>query len=132
MWHETDHQSTLRSVDADAVLVTTTGKAALFIEFDPPLSNEKMRAMRAVHYESSTKIILTFSERFSEKDGIRGGKSIPDELSRFYYPSHSFPGNETIGVLLASYTWSDDSLLFQGASDEELKAGSERFGTDPW
>ena len=40
-----------------------------------------------------------------------------------YYPSHSqslFPTNE-IGVLLASYTWSDDSTLFLGASDEELK-----------
>ncbi|KAM4536725.1 L-amino-acid oxidase-like [Odontesthes bonariensis] len=122
VWYETDHQSALRSVEADAVLVTTTAKAALFIEFDPPLSNEKMKAMRAVHYESSTKIILTFSERFWERDGIRGGKSITDGPSRYiYYPSHGFPGNDTIGVLLASYTWSDDSLLFQGASDEELK-----------
>ncbi|KAJ3585674.1 hypothetical protein NHX12_014393 [Muraenolepis orangiensis] len=34
---------------------------------------------------------------------------------------HSFPENPDIGVLLASYTWSDDSLLFLGLEDEELK-----------
>ncbi|KAF1380933.1 hypothetical protein PFLUV_G00169210 [Perca fluviatilis] len=120
--YQTGQQSSLIDLSADIVLVTTTAKAALFIDFDPPLSIRKMEALRAVHYESSTKIILTFSEKFWEKDGIRGGKSITDGPSRFiYYPSHSFPTNKTIGVLLASYTWCDDSLLFLGASDEDLK-----------
>ncbi|KAK2863356.1 hypothetical protein Q5P01_002889 [Channa striata] len=110
------------SNEYDEVTVTTTAKAALYIDFDPPLSIKKMDALRAVHYDSSTKIILTFSKKFWEQDGIRGGKSITDGPSRFiYYPSHSFPKNKTIGVLLASYTWSDDSLLFHGASDEDLK-----------
>ncbi|XP_047442825.1 L-amino-acid oxidase-like [Mugil cephalus] len=122
VWYQTAPDAPLTGIAADAVLVTTTAKAALFIEFAPPLSIRKMEAMRAVHYESSTKILLTFSEKFWEKDGIKGGKSITDRPSRFiYYPSHSFPTNDTIGVLLASYTWSDDSLLFQGASDEDLK-----------
>ncbi|XP_029931417.1 L-amino-acid oxidase-like [Myripristis murdjan] len=107
---------------ADVVLVTTTAKAALYMDFLPPLSIQKMDALRAVHYDSSTKIILTFSEKFWERDGIKGGKSITDRPSRYiYYPSHSFAKNKTIGVLLASYTWSDDSLLFQGASDQQLK-----------
>ncbi|KAF3698153.1 L-amino-acid oxidase [Channa argus] len=120
--YQREHQSSFTDIHADAVLVTTTAKAALFMEFDPPLPIRKMEALRAVHYDSSTKIILTFSEKFWEKDGIRGGKSITDGPSRFiYYPSHSFPKNKTIGVLLASYTWSDDSLLFNGASDEDLK-----------
>ncbi|TDG99388.1 hypothetical protein EPR50_G00193810 [Perca flavescens] len=120
--YQTGQQSSLTDLSADVVLVTTTAKAALFIDFDPPLSIEKMEALRAVHYDSSTKIILTFSEKFWEKDGIRGGKSITDWPSRFiYYPSHSFPTNENVGVLLASYTWSDESLLFLGASDEDLK-----------
>ncbi|KAM6908901.1 L-amino-acid oxidase-like [Xenentodon cancila] len=122
VWYETDQRPSLTAADADVVLVTTTAKAALYIDFDPPLSNSKMEAMRDVHYESSTKILLTFSEKFWERDGIKGGKSITDRPSRYiYYPSHSFPGNDSIGVLLASYTWSDDSLLFQGASDEDLK-----------
>ncbi|XP_018559753.1 L-amino-acid oxidase [Lates calcarifer] len=122
VWYETDQQSALTELVADVVLVTTTAKAALFIDFDPPLSTRKMEVLRGVHYESSTKIILTFKRKFWEDDGIHGGKSITDRPSRFiYYPSHSFPENSTIGVLLASYTWSDDSLLFQGASDEDLK-----------
>ncbi|XP_035531358.1 L-amino-acid oxidase-like [Morone saxatilis] len=120
--YQTGQQSDFIDLLADVVLVTTTAKAALFIDFDPPLSIRKMEALRTVHYDSSTKILLTFSEKFWESDGIHGGKSITDRPSRFiYYPSHSFPKNQTIGVLLASYTWSDDSLLFNGASDEELK-----------
>ncbi|XP_013871421.1 L-amino-acid oxidase-like [Austrofundulus limnaeus] len=108
--------------DADVVLVTTTGKAALFMDFNPPLSIQKMEALRAFHYDTSTKITLIFRQRFWEKDGIRGGKSIRERPTCFiYYPSHSFPGNYTISVILASYTWFDDSLLFLGASDEELK-----------
>ncbi|XP_067436413.1 L-amino-acid oxidase-like [Thunnus thynnus] len=120
--YQTPQESSLTDLPADVVLVTTTAKAALFMDFDPPLSIRKMEALRAVHYDSSTKVLLTFSEKFWEEDGIKGGKSITDRPSRFiYYPSHSFPRNENIGVLLASYTWSDDSLLFLGASDEELK-----------
>lgn len=120
--YETGHHAPLTDLSADVVLVTTTAKAALFMDFDPPLSIRKMEVLRGVHYESSTKILLTFSERFWEKDGIRGGKSITDGPSRYiYYPSHGFPTNKTIGVLLASYTWSDDSLLLLGASDEDLK-----------
>ncbi|XP_076135845.1 L-amino-acid oxidase-like [Alosa pseudoharengus] len=121
--YQKDQQSTLTDLQADFVLVTTTTKAALFMDFDPPLSIPKMEALRTVHYDSSTKIILTFSEKFWEKnDGIRGGKSITDRPSRYiYYPSHSFPRNDKIGVLLASYTWSDESLLFLAASDEDIK-----------
>ncbi|XP_060922424.1 L-amino-acid oxidase-like [Limanda limanda] len=119
--YKKDKESSLTILEADIVLVTTTAKAAQFIDFEPPLPNKKMEALRAVHYASSTKIILTFSEKFWERDGIKGGKSITDRPSRFiYYPSHSFT-NKDIGVLLASYTWADESLLFLGASDEDLK-----------
>ncbi|XP_060922593.1 L-amino-acid oxidase-like [Limanda limanda] len=116
-----DKQSFLTDLEADFVLVTTTAKAALFIEFEPHLPINKMEALRMVHYGSSTKIILTFCEKFWEKNKIKGGKSITDRPSRFiYYPSHSFT-NKDIGVLLASYTWAEDSVLFLGATDEDLK-----------
>ncbi|KAJ3585289.1 hypothetical protein NHX12_014010 [Muraenolepis orangiensis] len=112
----------LTKLSADAVLVTATVKATRFIDFDPPLTTGKRQALSSIHYDSSTKIILTFSQRFWENNGIKGGKSITDRPSRFiYYPSHIFPENPDIGVLLASYTWSDDSLLFLGLGDEELK-----------
>lgn len=120
--YQRDEHSRLTDIRADVVLVTTTAKAALYMDYEPQLSTHKMEALRAVHYDSSTKIILVFKEKFWERDGIRGGKGITDGPSRFiYYPSHSFPANEKVGVLLASYTWSDDSLLFLGASDEALK-----------
>ncbi|XP_054649716.1 L-amino-acid oxidase [Dunckerocampus dactyliophorus] len=112
----------LASLTVDSVLVTATAKATLFIEFHPPLSSDKMEALRSVHYTSATKVILSFSMRFWEKEGIMGGKTITDRPSRFiYYPSHSFPGTDA-GALLASYTCSDDSTHFQGMSDEELMA----------
>lgn len=115
-------QSLVTDLQADAVVVTTTARAALFIDFVPSLSVLKMEALRSAHYMGLTKVILTFREKFWEKDGIQGGKSVTDRSSRLiYYPSHSFPENQTVGVLLASYTWSDDSEIFSGASDEDIK-----------
>ncbi|XP_029373188.1 L-amino-acid oxidase isoform X2 [Echeneis naucrates] len=112
----------LTNLTADYALVTATAKATVFINFQPPLSVNKMEALRSVHYASSTKVVLSFKERFWEQEGIRGGKSITDRPSRFiYYPSHTFPGTAA-GALLASYTCSDDSTLFQGMSEEELMA----------
>ncbi|KAK7883181.1 hypothetical protein WMY93_029355 [Mugilogobius chulae] len=112
----------LTNLTVDYALVTATAKSALFIDFQPPLSADKMEALRSVHYASSTKVVLSFSERFWEHEGIRGGKSITDRISRFiYYPSHSFP-ETAAGALLASYTCSDDATLFQGMSDDDLMA----------
>uniref|UniRef100_A0AAV2J1U8 Amine oxidase n=1 Tax=Knipowitschia caucasica TaxID=637954 RepID=A0AAV2J1U8_KNICA len=112
----------INNLTVDYALVTTTAKATLFIDFQPRLSGVKMEALRSVHYASSTKVILSFSERFWEQEGIRGGKSITDRISRFiYYPSHTFP-DTAAGALLASYTCSDDSTLFQGMNDDLLMA----------
>ncbi|XP_035985586.1 L-amino-acid oxidase-like [Fundulus heteroclitus] len=123
VWYQPENaQSSLKSIEADAVLVTSSAKATLFIDFEPPLTKPKMAALKYIHYGSSTKVILTFSERFWERDGIYGGKSVTDRPSRFiYYPSHGFPGNKTIGVLLASYTWAEDSRNFVSLTDEDLK-----------
>ncbi|KAM4713882.1 L-amino-acid oxidase-like [Anableps anableps] len=122
VWYQSDKTESLSNVTADAVLVTTSAKAALFIDYDPPLPTPKMEALKSVHYGSSTKVVLTFSEKFWEEEGIYGGKSITDRASRFiYYPSHKFKENDKIGVLLASYTWAEDSLLLLSLSDEDLK-----------
>lgn len=113
--------SALNDLTVDYALVTATAKASLFVEFQPPLSSEKMEALRSVHYASSTKVVLSFSVKFWEQDGIRGGKSITDLPSRFiYYPSHNFT-NTTGGAVLASYTCLDDSTLFQGIPDDRVK-----------
>ncbi|XP_029440365.1 L-amino-acid oxidase [Rhinatrema bivittatum] len=113
------HKGQLLSISGDHLLLTTTAKAACMVEFHPPLSPAKTHALRSVHYSSSTKIFLGFHQRFWEDEWIQGGKSITDRPSRLiYYPTHSFP-NASGGVLLASYTWSDDSKLFLGLSDQD-------------
>lgn len=115
--YQKGQQLSVTDLQADAVAVTTTARAALFIDFVPSLSVLKMEALRPAHY-----IGLTFHKKFWEKDGIQGGKSVTNRSSRLiYYPSHSFPENQTVSVLLASYTWSDDSEIFSGASDEDIK-----------
>ncbi|XP_040181727.1 L-amino-acid oxidase-like [Rana temporaria] len=106
------------NIIADYVIVTSTAKATKRIKFSPPLSNEKDFALGNIYYASATKILLGCTERFWEKDGIVGGSSITDRPSRsIYYPSHNFTGGR--GVLLASYTWADESLFFLSLSDEE-------------
>ncbi|XP_021067386.1 L-amino-acid oxidase-like [Mus pahari] len=96
---------------ADFVVVATTAKAARLLRFQPPLSLSKQDALRSVHYNSATKVILACTQRFWERDGISSGKSSTDRPSRFvYYPNHIFPNGA--GVVLASYTLDDDSVFF--------------------
>ncbi|XP_032845715.1 L-amino-acid oxidase [Tyto alba] len=105
-------------VTADYVLVTSTAKATRLIKFLPPLSPAKTHALRSIHYASASKIFLACTEKFWEKDGIRGGYSITDRPSRFiYYPSHNFSSG--VGVILASYTWNDDAEFFLPLTDAE-------------
>uniref|UniRef100_A0A8C4TBE7 Interleukin 4 induced 1 n=1 Tax=Erpetoichthys calabaricus TaxID=27687 RepID=A0A8C4TBE7_ERPCA len=107
------------SFSADYVLLTATAKASLLLNYEPALSRKKMQALRLVHYSGSTKIFLSFKCRFWEKQGIFGGKSITDLPSRFiFYPSHSFEGTNG-GVLLASYTYGEDSDFFNGLNEKE-------------
>ncbi|KFU84381.1 L-amino-acid oxidase, partial [Chaetura pelagica] len=104
-------------ISADYVLVTSTAKATRHIHFHPPLSPPKTQALRSIHYAGATKIILVCSQKFWEQDGIRGGPSITDHPSRFiYYPNHNFSSG--VGVILASYTWNEDSLFFLSLSDQ--------------
>ncbi|XP_061469428.1 L-amino-acid oxidase-like [Rhineura floridana] len=108
----------LSYLTADYVLVTATAKATRLIKFQPPLSHSKAHALRSFHYASSTKIGLACTDKFWEKDGIRGGKSITDHPSRIiYYPNHNFSSG--LGVLLASYTWNDDADFFVPLSEEK-------------
>ncbi|NXT87544.1 OXLA oxidase, partial [Anhinga rufa] len=105
-------------ITADYVLVTSTAKATRHIQFLPPLPSPKTHALRSIHYASASKIALACSEKFWEKDGIRGGQSITDRPSRFiYYPSHKFSSG--VGVILASYTLNDDADFFLPLTDEQ-------------
>jgi monoamine oxidase len=78
-----------------------------------------MRAIRQLHYDASAKIFLQCRRRFwEEDDGIVGGGTVTDLAVRnIYYPEH---GRETgRGVLLASYTWSEDAQRWGSLSPSE-------------
>ncbi|MFE7468575.1 flavin monoamine oxidase family protein [Streptomyces sp. NPDC057499] len=49
-----------------------------------------------------------------------GGGSTTDNPNRFmYYPSHPVPGSDGGGVVLASYSWSDDAVRWDSMEDAE-------------
>nr|XP_020665712.1 L-amino-acid oxidase-like [Pogona vitticeps] len=110
-------KNALSWLTADYILVTSTARATRLIRFQPPLSHSKVHAFRSFHYASSTKIALACTDRFWEKDGIRGGRSMTDHPSKaIYYPNHNFTSG--LGVLLVSYTSHDDADFFVPLSEE--------------
>ncbi len=93
----------------DHVLVTVPFPVLRHVEALKPFSPAKQRAIRQLHYDASAKIFFQCRRRFwEEDDGIHGGASVTDlPIRALYYPDH---GRETgRGVLLASYTWSEDA-----------------------
>ncbi|MED2970753.1 flavin monoamine oxidase family protein [Fictibacillus sp. B-59209] len=100
--------------EADRAIITLPFSVLNFVQIEPEqsLSYYKRRAIRELHYVPSTKVGLQFKRRFWEEEGLRGGKAISDQASRFtYYPSH-YPDGIQSGVVLGSYTWEDDSNLW--------------------
>ncbi len=89
------------------------------IEALKPFTRAKMRAIRELHYDASAKILFQCRRRFWEQDdGIFGGGTITDlPVRNIYYPDH---GRETgRGVLLASYTWSEDAQRWGSLSHSD-------------
>ncbi|KAM7100013.1 LOW QUALITY PROTEIN: L-amino-acid oxidase-like [Molossus nigricans] len=114
-----ESNSSLHNLTADFIIISALAKATCFITFTPPLSLDKVDALRWVHYISATKVVLACEEPFWERDGIRGGVSITDWPSRYiYYPSHRLPSGK--GVLLASYTLGNGSLFFTSMQHDQV------------
>jgi monoamine oxidase len=88
-------------------------------EIRPLFSGKKMEAISRIRYVDAQKTLLLCSERFWEKQGIRGGSSSTDEIIRMisYSSDHAFcdlntPGcsPEEPGVLVASYNIDQDAV----------------------
>ena len=108
---------------ADHVILAAPFSALTHVRFGhnvlPP---ERLHAIRNLHYENATKIVLEFSRRFWEQDNqIYGGRSITDLPIRWtYYPSiGQIPAYSGRGLLLASYTWGTDSLRWGSLSESD-------------
>lgn len=93
----------------DYAIITVPFPVLRHVEVLKPFSRAKQRAIRQLHYDASAKILFQCRRRFwEEDDGIFGGGTITDlPVRNLYYPDH---GRETgRGVILASYTWSEDA-----------------------
>jgi monoamine oxidase len=86
----------------------------------------KRRAIRQLHYANACKILLEFRHKFwcdslPEQLPIEGGSSITDLAIRYI----CYPNNEQNndphgrGVILASYTWGDDSIRWTSLSHND-------------
>jgi monoamine oxidase len=97
------------TASADRAIVALPFPVLRHIEITPAVSLGKQRAIRQLHYDAAAKVFLQSRTRFWEtKDGIVGGGSITDlPIRQLYYPDHGKATGR--GVLLASYTWSEDA-----------------------
>jgi monoamine oxidase len=106
-------------LQGDHAIVTTPFPVLRHVEMVKPLSLPKRRAIRQLHYDASAKILFQCRRRFWEEDeGIFGGGTVTDlAIRNMFYPE---AGRETgRGVLLASYTWSEDAQRWGSLSPEE-------------
>ncbi len=106
-------------VSANSAIITVPFPVLRHVEILQPFSRAKQRAIRQLHYDASAKIWFQCRRRFWETDdGIFGGGTATDLPIRVvYYPDH---GRETgRGVLLASYTWSEDAQRWGSLSPGE-------------
>lgn len=105
----------------DICIMTIPFSIMQFIEVEPrhSFSHNKWKAIRELHYVTATKIGLQFKHRFWEDIGIQGGQTVSDLPIRFsYYPSHGIGSTES-GLIIASYTWEDDTIPWDSLSENE-------------
>jgi monoamine oxidase len=103
----------------DYAIITAPFPVLRHVEVLKPFSRAKQRAIRQLHYDASAKILFQCRRRFwEEDDGIFGGGTITDlPIRNLYYPDH---GRETgRGVILASYTWSEDAQRWGSLSPKD-------------
>jgi monoamine oxidase len=102
----------------DRVIIAIPFSALRRVIVSPGLvGDEKRRSVRQLNYQNSCKIILELSSKFwtegaFQRKQIAGGSAITDlPIRQCYYPGpEQFSREPHRSLLLASYTWGQDSL----------------------
>ncbi|WP_423798399.1 flavin monoamine oxidase family protein [Neobacillus sp. SAB-20_R2A] len=135
--HSTDPRTFKNSTTtSDLAIITIPFTVMRFVTIEPyhSFSYYKHRAIREINYMAATKIGIQFKSRFWERYGQYGGKLITDLPIRFtYFPSQGI-GTSEPAVVVASYTWADEAMTWNGLSDGEriqyaLKNLAQIFGS---
>lgn len=108
-------------LEFDEVIVTIPFSALRHVYVTPQFKQLKRKAIRELHYDSATKILLEFREKWWQEApyNIVGGGTITDFSNRFtYYPSNDL-GSKGHGVVLASYCWSDEASRWDSMDDDD-------------
>ncbi|SFJ67597.1 flavin monoamine oxidase family protein [Thermoflavimicrobium dichotomicum] len=111
----------LSKYTADYAIIAIPFSTLRLVKVEPyhAFSHNKRKAIREVHYVPATKIGIEFKTRFWEKEGIHGGQTVTDLPTRFtYYPSDRI-GKPGPGIVIASYTWEDDTLVWDSQPERE-------------
>jgi monoamine oxidase len=107
------------NVRGDYAILTVPFPVLRHVEVLKPFSRAKQRAIRQLHYDASAKIFFQTRRRFWETDeGIYGGGTVTDlAIRNLFYTDY---GKETgRGILLASYTWSEDAQRWGSLAPHE-------------
>jgi len=105
----------------DEAIITIPFSALRMVHVWPEFSQEKRKAIRELHYDAATKVLIEFKERWWEKApyDIIGGGTITDLSNRFiYYPSQDIDGKGN-GLMLACYCWADDARKWDSMSHKD-------------
>lgn len=108
------------SFSGDLAITTIPFTVFQFIDVIPydSFSFNKWRAIRSLQSVTSVKIAIEFKSRFWEK--LKLGNAISDLPLRFsYIPSHGV-GKNGPSILLASYSWGHDAMLWNSLSNKNI------------
>jgi monoamine oxidase len=110
----------------DKIIICIPFSALRHIRMYGLTSPEKRRAIRQLHYANACKILLEFNHKFwleslPDRPSIEGGRSITDlAIRQIFYPTPKQNKDRLgRGLLLASYTWGDDSLRWTSLKHDD-------------
>jgi monoamine oxidase len=117
--HTLDNISVPFQITGDLAIVTIPFSALQFVKVEPSFSENKRKAIRELHYVASTKTGIQFKNRFWEREGMYGGRTVSDlPITYTQYPSSGI-GTPGPGVIMDSYTWEDDAIPWDSLDEDD-------------